>query len=535
MMFQLTMKRSSAFKWMALLVIVAAALFAGKVFGQVAPTPNAGILDEIMSTFMQKAVGWEAKTRAVATNFFAYGVVISLAWTGIRLALKGKDFEGLIGTISMQILTIGFFYMLVLKGPWMAGLIMGSFTDAGKNISGAGQLSPSLIVQLGFDSLFRILETLGDMGWGDKASIGLALIFAGLTILFSFAAIAILFLLTAIEAYFVMYAGLIMLGFGALPWTRDIPKNYLVYAINVGVRLFVLYLVVGVGMDMAKQWPAMLSAGDPSKDALHNAFYIAVAAVVFMAVSWKVPGIAGALTSGAVNMSASDGIGAAAAVVGGAAGATGVVGAIAGKGAGAFGGAFKGTTQAVTAGIGLAKEQGASGMAAAVKGVGNAVGAMASEAKHGAGARLGTKPKSANAVDSHGRDISNLGTRAANNLGGQAQATKEATAATPGGGNKGMPGQSQASPASNVAPGANTTAPAGNGMPEFMRPQAGPEAGPASAPPAAAAPDKPTHDAGPDKSGGKSIGETLRQAAPPPMPAEGVGGGVQVNLNSGED
>src|SRR6185437_4521290 len=157
-MLNLTMKQSSALKWTAILLVVIGVCFAGSAFAQTGPSPNAGILDEIMSTFMQKAQGWEDKTRAVAANFFAYGVVISLAWTGIRLALRGKDFEGLIGTISMQILTIGFFYMLIQKGPWLAGLIIGSFTEAGKNISGAGNLSPSLIVQLGFDSLFRIFE-----------------------------------------------------------------------------------------------------------------------------------------------------------------------------------------------------------------------------------------------------------------------------------------------------------------------------------------------------------------------------------------
>lgn len=520
-MWNTTNERHRAFKWMVLVAIVVGLCFAGTAFAQSAPTPNAGILDEIMNTFMQKAQGWESKTRAIAMNFFAYGVVISLAWTGIRLALRGKDFEGLIGTISMQILTIGFFFMLIQKGPWLAGLIIGSFTDAGKTISGAGQLSPSLIVQLGFDSLFRILETIGNLGWGDKATVGLALVFAGITILLSFAAIAILFLLTAVEAYFVMYAGLIMLGFGALPWTRDIPKNYLVYAINVGVRLFVLYLIVGVGMDMATQWPAMLSSGDPNKDALHNAFYIAVAAVVFMAVSWKVPGIAGALTSGAVNMSASDGIGAAAAVLGGAAGATGLASTIVGKGTGAFGGVFKGMNQAAVAGVGLAKEQGASGMSAAVKGVGSAIGAMASEAKHGAAARMGIKPKSENSVDGHGRDITNLGTRAANNLATQTQGAKEGAAASPSAGAVGA--NSSQSPAAGAAGGTNSPAAPG------ASPAAGNTANSGAAPGA-----KPLHDAGKEDSS-QSIGEALRKAAPPPMPAEGVGGGVQVNLNSGHE
>jgi type IV secretion system protein TrbL len=523
LMRNLTTKQSDVLKWTAILVVVIGMCFAGSAFGQTGATPNAGILDEIMKTFMDKATGWEGKTRSIATNFFAYGVIISLAWTGIRLALRGKDFEGLIGTISMQILTIGFFFMLIEKGPWLAGLIIGSFTDAGKDISGAGKLSPSLIVQLGFDALFRIFETISNMGWGDKASFGLALVFAGITILLSFSAIAILFLLTAVEAYFVMYAGLIMLGFGALPWTRDIPKNYLVYAINVGVRLFVLYLIVGVGMEMATQWPAMLSAGDPSKDALHNAFYIAVAAVVFMAVSWKVPGIAGALTSGAVNMSASDGIGAAAAVLGGAAGATGLASTVIGKGTGAFGGAFKGASQAAAAGIGLAKEQGASGMAAAVKGVGSAVGAMASEARHGISARMGFKPKSENAVDSHGRDISNIGTRAANNLTTQAQGAREGAAAgSPSAGAGGAnSGQSTTAPSGGTG---NATA----GSPNATR-------SPSSTSGAAAStPVKPLHDAGKEDSG-SSIGEALRKAAPPPMPAEGVGGGVQVNLQSGHE
>jgi len=482
------------------------------------PPPTSEIFDSIQQVYLSKAQLWEGKARSYAMNLFAGGAVISLAWTGIKFALARREFEGLVGVVARQIMLLGFFAMLIDKGSAIANLIINSFATAGSNMSGVGTLSASRVVSLGFDALFRIFAAIGDMGWGDTAAFGLPLAAAGVVILLSFLAVGLLLVLTLIESYFVIYAGIIMLGFGGLPWTRDIPKNYLVYAINVGVRLLVLYLIVGIGLDQAATWPSSIATTGDGNNIMHNAFYVFAGSILFAAIAWKVPAIAGAMTSGAVNLSASDGLGVAAAAVGAGAGAAGLAAAVAGGAAGAAGGTTRGLAQAAIAGVGLAKEQGASGLGAAVKGLGNAGRAAASEMGTSVASRLGVKPRSANAVDARGHDIGNLGTRAANNLHGQAQGVRESKAGTP--------------PAGGSGPQAGT---GGQGSPlSGGSGPAGPTAG-ASQPAAPSAADaaKPVHSAVVDD--GRSLGDAVRNAAPPPLPADGGGGSVTINLNSGHE
>lgn len=457
-------------------------------------SPDAGLLDKIMKSYLTSAKTWEAKVRAIANNMFYLGAVISLGWTGIRMALKPKEFDGIFSTVVKQVFTLSFFYMLVSQGSYFSGLIISGFEQAGMDTSGSGALSPSSIVTLGFDCLFRIFDAIGSMGWGDTAAFGLPLAFAGVTILLCFTAVAVLFLLVTIEAYFVMYGGIIMLGFGALPWTRDIPKNYLVYAINVGVRIFVLYLVVSVGLTMAKDWPGMVNAGT-ADNVMHNAFYIVVAAVVFAAVAWKVPGIAAALTSGSVNMSASDGIAVGAAAMGMAGGAVGLGMAAAKTAGGAAMSTIRGAAQAGIAGTQLAREMGASGSGAVVKGIGNAIGAAGSEASRSMGAKLGLKTASPNATDASGDRIGNLGTRAANNLADKTQAAREGNAAKPVADTaKAASGSDAAKPAANAEQPAATNAGTGTADVADASQQGTGESGSAASAAASAPPPAPSEE-----------------------------------------
>jgi type IV secretion system protein TrbL len=489
-------------------------------------TPSAGIFDDILNDYMQGAKKWQSSLQSIAKNLFALGAVISLSWTGIRLALKPKEFEGFIGAMVMQVMTLGFFYMLVQQGPSLSGLIITSFQSAGQQASGSGPLSPSAIVTIGFDCLFHIMDAIGSMGWEDTAAFGLPLAFAGIVILLCFVVAAILMLLTFIEAYFVMYGGVLLLGFGSMPWTRDIPKNYLTYAINVGVRIFVLYLVLTIGMTAAQAWPAMVATG-AGQQIMHNVFYIFAAAIVFAAVAWKVPGIAGAMTTGAVNMSAADGIGVAAAAGGMAFAGAGIGVAAARAVAGGTMSTVRGATQAIRAGSELAREQGHTGGAAVVRGIGNAMNSASKEVGRSAGAKVGLNPVSANSIDSRNRDITNLGTRAANDLTSQTQGLRETRAGAAVG------GQATAGQPAAGAAGASGN-PAGSGATAAASSAGAPGSTPAPTP-TPTAPEPSGQHQQPSESNQQSLGEAIRSVKPPAMPHDGGGGGVNVNMGAGHE
>ena len=540
-------KRCNAIKRLALLgFLLLGVLVCSSAMAQ-SDTPSMGIFDEIMDTYEVRSRAWQDTLQGIARSLFGGLAVISLAWTAIKLLLKKNELESLIPTIAMQILTLGFFLFLVEKGPWIAGLIVDSFQQAGMRVSGAPQLSPSGVIILGFESLFRIFDAIKELSWGDVPGFALPLAFAGIVILAAFTAVGLLLLLTFIEAYIVASAGVIMLGFGALPWTRDIPKNYLTYALNVGVKLFILYLVVSIGMSLAEEWPAMIATTGNVESVLHNAFYIMSASLIFAAIAWKVPGIAAALTTGSVNMSAADALG-----VGAAAGAmAGGTAAIASGGlstaAGGLAAATKGAVQAGSAGMNLAKEQGASGLAASVKGIGHAVGAVKSEAGAAMKAKAGLSPPSAASMDGRGRDVGNLGTRAANRLADEAQGAREAGARAPApqgaAGSVAAAGGSSGGSTGSAAGTAGANASVTQGAAAGPTPGAGAaSAGPASAGPASAGrptlPGKATTGAGefkPPAPNEKGALDQLKALQPPQLPPEGGAGGVTITFGNADD
>jgi len=446
-------------------------LFSGGAHAQESAALNAGLFDEIGNFYVSQSKAMAAILRPLALTLFAALSVISLALFLYRQALSGEgNLPAFISKFTLEIVKVGFFLWLVQNGPEFVMQFLSYFTDAGAKAGQTGPLSASTIVMLGFDSCFRIFDAIGEMGWGDTAAFGLPLALAGLLILACFAAVGVLFLIRMIELHLVVYGGILLLGFSGLSFTRDIPKQYLSYVLSAGTQLFMLYVIVGLGMQLAQSWPATLTTNGDGTNIMHQALYVLVSAATFASLAWSVPKVAGSLVSGQVNLGAADAIAPAAA----AGGAAAMGAAVASGGATAVMAATQGAVQASSAGTALAKQQGASGAAAALKGLGHAAGAMTAEAGAAMKAKAGFSPPSVHAQDRRGRAVDNLGTRAANNLNSQVQASRETSADMPsapagaGGGGLTIGG---ASPVPAAASG-STSSPEASGS-QYERPSSG--------------------------------------------------------------
>lgn len=389
--------------------------------------PSVGMFDDIAAFYMQQAESMQAVLEPFAYRLFGLLAFISIAMFFIKQMMNGDgNLTALITRFAMEILKLGFFMMVVTHGPQLLLQFIGYFIQSGAAVTGLGELSASGIVVLGFDACFRTFDAIGAMGWGDTAAFGLPLALAGMGMLACFAIVGILYLVRVIELYMVMYGGVLLLGFGGISFTRDIPKNYLSYMIGAGTQLFMLNVVIGFGMQLVTSWPASLTQGAPDA-VLRQALQLFVGSAVFAALAWSIPKVAGSLVNGAVSLGPNDAIAPAVA----AGGAVAMGASVATGGVSAIAAATQGAMQATTSGVSLAKESGASGIGAAVRGLGHAVGATASEAGRAAKAGLGLAPPSPNAIDSRGRNVESMGTRAANSLQGRAQQVRETKAGAP--------------------------------------------------------------------------------------------------------
>jgi hypothetical protein len=87
--------------------------------------------------------------------------------------------------------------------------------------------------------------------------------------------------------------------------TKFFTERYLSYVASIGVKLFVLYLIMGVGMGIAARWMLILERGGFSRIPF---FYVMGGSLVFVSLTWHIPSVAGSMMAGAVSLSLVDAV-----------------------------------------------------------------------------------------------------------------------------------------------------------------------------------------------------------------------------------
>ncbi len=239
------MRRLSLIVGAAALLIIAA--------GPALAAENSQEVDQILQLYQQKALAWQGTLLAFAQTLFWLLATIEIAMTGIRLTLKGADFNEWAAELVNQILFIGFFLALLTNSSTWANAIVQSFQSAASqavSASGAQTVNqPSDIFTIGLNLAQKALGQTSI--WSPGSSVGLVLF--AIVLIVCFGLITALYILTLVESYVVISAGVLFMGFGGSRFTKDFALKILVYAVSVGAKLFVLQLLVGLGMQIFNQ------------------------------------------------------------------------------------------------------------------------------------------------------------------------------------------------------------------------------------------------------------------------------------------
>jgi type IV secretion system protein TrbL len=299
-----------------------------------------GILTGLAHQFSSTTGPWMTTALHYAQGLFFALVGIEIAWSAITYVLQKDSLPDFVAALLLKILGIGFFYILLQPqyGPvWIAD-VLSSFSQAGSAIGGQSQFmpsDPSSVFNCGTDIANAMLQSVSQ----NKVGLGLgnilpaieailAALICALGVVIAFAIIAGQLLITLIESYIVIGAGVFMLGFTGSRWTLVFGEKYVGYAVSVGIKLFMLELIVGLGYSLGRQWAALFYNGIAPPET-----YIEVvgAALVFGFLAWQIPSLAASLMNGAPRMTLGSFVNTAGAVaVGSVVAGSGVGGMIAG-------------------------------------------------------------------------------------------------------------------------------------------------------------------------------------------------------------
>lgn len=257
------------------------------------------ILNEIAQSYHQAVSGWHQYLFPIAQHIFGMLAVIEIAWSGIEWSIYKKDVESLWTEFLKKMLLIGFFYtLLVYAQTWIPAIIR-SFMQIGAGASHVSALYPSDVLDQGMSIAASVMQPLLKAG---LLQAGVGLIVGSVTafiVIISFALIAAELIVSLVESYIVVGAGIILLGFSANRFTSAYASKYLNYAMSIGVKLFVLYLIIGIGSTLATHWGALLiQAGAKNMSPF---FEVIGGSLVFLYIAKNIPNKAESLLSGTVN------------------------------------------------------------------------------------------------------------------------------------------------------------------------------------------------------------------------------------------
>ncbi len=264
---------------------------------------NSTILNDIVRDYESVTAAWFAALVPIATALFWTLVLIELVWSAIWWVVDREDGLGVIAALLRKVLAVGFFYALLLNGgTWIRAVIQG-FSFAGTSASGITDLSPTGVFDQGLALANKILNSVEGLGILEGFFPSLVAAFTALVVVVSFAIIAAQLLVALVESFIVIGAGILFVGFSGSRWTKFFTERYLSYIASVGVKLFVLYLIMGVGMGIAARWMPILERGGFSPIPF---FYVMGGSLVFLFLTWHIPSVASAMMAGAVHLSIAD-------------------------------------------------------------------------------------------------------------------------------------------------------------------------------------------------------------------------------------
>ncbi|MGA8534652.1 MAG: P-type conjugative transfer protein TrbL, partial [Candidatus Tumulicola sp.] len=269
-----------------------------------------GILTGLAHQFSTTTQPWMTTALHYAQGLFFALVAIEIAWSAITYVLQKDSLPDFVASLLLKILGVGFFFIVLQPqyGPVWIGDIISSFSQAGSAISGQVQLTPSdpsSVFNCGTDIANAMLESTSEnqgMTLGNilpMIEIVLTSMICALGVVLAFAIIAGQLLITLVESYIVIGAGVFMLGFTGSRWTLVFGEKYVGYAVSIGIKLFMLELIVGLGFDLGQQWGSLFANGIAPPET-----YIEVvgAALVFGFLAWQIPSLAASLMNGAPRM-----------------------------------------------------------------------------------------------------------------------------------------------------------------------------------------------------------------------------------------
>lgn len=289
----------------------------------------------ILSQYRDQRITWFTAVWPYANTLFGMLAVIEFAWSAAVMLLEKSDLQSWTAALVRKVMWLGAFYALLLYGRFWIPAITDSFEIIGQNAAGTGPMSPSDVFSRGIDLAGALMATSSSAAFFTNLGTSLTMVVTGIITALAFIAITVQFVVAMVESYIIVAAAFIFVGFGGSRWTAPYVERYIGLGVSNGVKIMLLYLLIGTGMNLSVGWMTEAENIASNSSPAMSALEIMGASIIFMMLCWQIPKLFAAVLGGSPALSGGDLIGTSAFLAGsavavGSMAATGIGSAIAG-------------------------------------------------------------------------------------------------------------------------------------------------------------------------------------------------------------
>ena len=112
-----------------------------------------------------------------------------------------------------------------------------------------------------------------------------------------------------VESYVIVAAAFIFVGFGGSRWTAPYVERYIGLGVSNGVKIMLLYLLIGTGMNLSADWMTQAENIASNSSPAMSALEIMGASIIFMMLCWQIPKLFAAVLGGSPALTGGDLVG----------------------------------------------------------------------------------------------------------------------------------------------------------------------------------------------------------------------------------
>jgi type IV secretion system protein TrbL len=270
-------------------LLVAAAAAAGA---------QTGVMDGVQQSYQLASHTWSARLIPIAQRTLPLIAAIEVFVSALIYGFRRDALDDIAARFVLKFMLLGVVLAAVTySGTWLP-VILNGFAAAGERATGqTGTVNPGDVIDIGVQVAGSMLAIFD--GWGiiQHPVIAIYSAICGDLVLLCYAFVAAQLLLVVVEGYFAVGMGALILVFAAFRGTAGYAEGFLNYIVHLGIKIFLMYLVVGIGADVSRSWVPLLTP-DHNFGAGSPIWQVFGGVLVFAIMTYRIPNtVASRITS----------------------------------------------------------------------------------------------------------------------------------------------------------------------------------------------------------------------------------------------